>query len=821
MGFYYFCLKKVKEIRMLYLKIKIKFIYCHLFSWHEGPVKLVIKSLLVPLKQINDAAPLNSSVLDLGCGSGILTCLSAFCRPDLRIVGVDKVKFPNWRNLKKTYRNTSFLNRDVLVDQLGEKYDLILCNDFFHHISYRDQFRFFKRLKEYMSVGATLFLKDVDIRHVTDRVFTTFWDRRLYPDAPLDFRDVKDTRSLLRRCGFLPSVAVRLFSFWPASQTLILATKDGGVQSDLEGIAEFAAQFQKVAFVTGGTGFLGSNFIKLLLEKENCHWGIIALSREVKPEKLPTSDRLRVVTGDLFEVENYRRAIACSTHVFHFAAEVFIGKSKSLQTNNVLSTRCLLEAIAAAAAPPKLVFASTAGVHDRRKEDVELPPLSEDSPYYPLTDYGHTKRAAELLVEEYSANFVILRIPWAFGVGMLPKTHVRFICELAERSLIFRSFRFPARYNIMHAHHVAQVFLEGGVKTDIQNDKFLIADGENLSLGQLVDSYLDFTGKPQMSITLPQAFVRPLRCLRRFMPFQIQGLLFDILAINAAKFESRFTNRSRISRRQALYQLRHWIKASVEPKKLPVTVVTGASMGLGLELVKKYLKQGHSVVGVDKLKRNEDIQNPHYSHICCNLMNRDSLLSLVEKIEGESCFIDKLVNCAGLGNRVNLVSHGQNSSSEQEIKLNCLALTTLSEAVLCRADQPFIRREIVNIGSSSALQPLPFMSTYAATKSFVHSYSLGLQGEIREAQRENGIVVRCVVPSGFYSNFQSSGGVKTNPKEKLFGADVMASRILSKKYNGPGLEYLSARGRLMGLIAAVLPVKMQVILWAKLMMGLR
>jgi short-subunit dehydrogenase len=85
--------------------------------------------------------------------------------------------------------------------------------------------------------------------------------------------------------------------------------------------------------------------------------------------------------------------------------------------------------------------------------------------------------------------------------------------------------------------------------------------------------------------------------------------------------------------------------------------------------------------------------------------------------------------------------------SDERILLNIRALVILSRLFI-----PMLKRHekayILNTGSFSAYQPLPYKSVYAASKSFVHLFSLALNEELRDTS----ISVTVVNPNGVRTN---------------------------------------------------------------------
>ncbi|MBI3367017.1 MAG: SDR family NAD(P)-dependent oxidoreductase [Burkholderiales bacterium] len=87
------------------------------------------------------------------------------------------------------------------------------------------------------------------------------------------------------------------------------------------------------------------------------------------------------------------------------------------------------------------------------------------------------------------------------------------------------------------------------------------------------------------------------------------------------------------------------------------------------------------------------------------------------------------------------------------IALNVSALVALTTALLpaLRTSSP---SAIVHVSSQAAYQPVPYMAVYAASKAFVHSFSLALHEELRE----QGVLVQTLVPAPTETEFDAKAG---------------------------------------------------------------
>jgi UDP-glucose 4-epimerase len=169
--------------------------------------------------------------------------------------------------------------------------------------------------------------------------------------------------------------------------------------------------------VTGGAGFVGTAVTRRLLER-----GAEVTVADTKPFTHP---RVHSITGDLRRAEVLDRAMAGRvTAIIHLAAETSVLASMSrpveIHETNVALTLSLLERCRAEGVS-RFVLASTNAVVG----DVGDAVIDEDSPLRPLTPYGGTKAAAEMLLSAYSGSYGLVgsavRLTNVYGPGMQEK----------------------------------------------------------------------------------------------------------------------------------------------------------------------------------------------------------------------------------------------------------------------------------------------------------------------------------------------------------------------------------------------------------------
>ncbi len=167
-------------------------------------------------------------------------------------------------------------------------------------------------------------------------------------------------------------------------------------------------------------------------------------------------------------------------------------------------------------------------------------------------------------------------------------------------------------------------------------------------------------------------------------------------------------------------------------------LITGTSQGIGKAIAELFLREGHTVIGIDR--QAATITHSAYTHYCCDVRDRDNLPA----IEG----VEILINNAGTQN-------------EADIDINLKALIWVTEKY---ALQPKIR-SVLNIGSASGHTGSEFPE-YCASKGGVLAYTKNV------AQR--------IAPYGATCNSLDPGGVITPLNECVMSDPELWAQIMDE-----------------------------------------
>ena len=216
---------------------------------------------------------------------------------------------------------------------------------------------------------------------------------------------------------------------------------------------------------------------------------------------------------------------------------------------------------------------------------------------------------------------------------------------------------------------------------------------------------------------------------------------------------------------------------------MKIAIVTGASSGMGREFVLQ-LSQYVQVDEIWAIARREDALKALQTDVpvrpvvldLCDSSSFDAFAALLAQEQPD---VKLLVNAAGFGkfgayHRISL------QDDCRMIDLNCKALVAMTRLTL-----PYMHAgsHILQLDSLSAFQPVPYITTYGATKSFVLSYSRAMNRELRAA----GIRMMAMNPgwvkTEFFNHaFQTNAGSEVQHFDVLYDADAVVATGLHDLY---------------------------------------
>jgi short-subunit dehydrogenase len=205
-------------------------------------------------------------------------------------------------------------------------------------------------------------------------------------------------------------------------------------------------------------------------------------------------------------------------------------------------------------------------------------------------------------------------------------------------------------------------------------------------------------------------------------------------------------------------------------------LITGGSNGIGLELAQLFAKDKTNVILVARDQKDLDTAAGELARtygiktetIAIDLSLPDAADAVYKKVRELGWPIDYLVNDAGFGN-FGPFAETDWATEHSMIELNITALSRLSKLFI--PDMVARNRgKILNLASTAAFIPGPFMSIYYASKAYVLSFSQAINSELRGTN----VSVTALCPGPTKTNFEKAAHADSS---RLF-----KGRLLSPEY---------------------------------------
>jgi len=215
-------------------------------------------------------------------------------------------------------------------------------------------------------------------------------------------------------------------------------------------------------------------------------------------------------------------------------------------------------------------------------------------------------------------------------------------------------------------------------------------------------------------------------------------------------------------------------------KFMKTAMITGASSGIGLELAKIHAANGDNLVliarSTDKLAAlKTDILSKHKIQILLiekDLSKTEAAQEVYDSVKSNGIAVDYLINNAGFGD-YGLFAETNWEKELQMVNLNIITLLHLSKLFV----KDMIERKsgkIMNVASTAAFAPGPFMAVYFASKAFVLHFSEAINEELKP----HCISVTALCPGPTESGFQEVAAMQDSKLVK--GKKLPSSEIVAR-----------------------------------------
>jgi len=247
-------------------------------------------------------------------------------------------------------------------------------------------------------------------------------------------------------------------------------------------------------------------------------------------------------------------------------------------------------------------------------------------------------------------------------------------------------------------------------------------------------------------------------------------------------------------------------------KEKGYALITGATSGIGYELCKLFAADGYNIAIV--ARSDERLQqvanelrakhNVQVLPIVKNLFKRDAAREIYEELQQSSIQVTALVNDAGQG------EYGFFTETDLERELNIIHLNIISLISLTKYFlKDMIARDdgkILNVASLVANYPAPLLAVYAASKSFVLSFTEALVNELKDTNVTITVLQPGVTDTDFFYKAGEDGTMHYQEIELSDPAKVAADgyKALMK---GKDKVVSGTKNKIQSLVSNLMPEK--------------
>ena len=246
-----------------------------------------------------------------------------------------------------------------------------------------------------------------------------------------------------------------------------------------------------------------------------------------------------------------------------------------------------------------------------------------------------------------------------------------------------------------------------------------------------------------------------------------------------------------------------------------IAVVTGASSGIGREFVyaidREEVFEEIWVIArrEERLKKLQAGCRNRIRPIPLDLADFSSLEEYRKLLDEEKPNIHLLVNAAGFG------VFGLFADADSEKLIKSAELNAISLTAMCHASLSYMGKgdSIINMGSNSSWQPVPYQAVYGASKSYVLNFSRAICRELKP----RGIHVMCVCPGWIKTEFQEVAQHDRYIRyvDRWYGPDEVAAQAMKDLKRKKMVSILGHPVRRQVRLVKFLPVRFVMDTWCR------
>jgi nucleoside-diphosphate-sugar epimerase len=255
------------------------------------------------------------------------------------------------------------------------------------------------------------------------------------------------------------------------------------------------------AFLTGGTGFVGSHVARALAARG---WNVRALARDAGARRsaLPSDPRIEAIAGDLSGASDLSAAISGARAIVHVAGLTRARSLAEYRAVNAAGTARVIEAGRRSAPDALFVLVSSQAAAGPMREGR---PVREGDPARPVSWYGTSKLEGEEEVRTgWPGPWIVVRPSVVFGPG---DRGLFVLFQAAARGFL----PVPAgatRVQVIRAERAADAIARAAARRDLAGRTVFLADPEPVSTRALSEAIAELPRKRPLLVPVPRFLIR-------------------------------------------------------------------------------------------------------------------------------------------------------------------------------------------------------------------------------------------------------------------------------------------------------------------------
>ncbi len=278
-----------------------------------------------------------------------------------------------------------------------------------------------------------------------------------------------------------------------------------------------------------------------------------------------------------------------------------------------------------------------------------------------------------------------------------------------------------------------------------------------------------------------------------------------------------------ISNQKLLFSVGENVETSTKHKTI---LITGATTGIGLALVREALYNGHVVIGTARessISRFDNIQLPHrerFHPLVLDIADIESHERIAAAVLSKHGHLDVLINNAGISYRA-VVEHMTEQDELRQLRVNYLGPMSLTRSFL-----PYMREHgrghIITISSVSGMMAMPTMSSYSASKFAIEGAMEALYYEMKPWNINVTLVQPGFVNSDSFRNVYYPVDIEAKKKVAYANYYSSMSKFIERLMNNAYATPESVARKVIGLLRRKrIPIRLQPTLDAIVFLTLR